>query len=257
METMNKYKEIIPFAALVLYAFGGIYYFVYYFHFGIDIVAYFSLTEALLLSIEFLLINLLIIFIIELFLGVLVEFVYPKILSIIPQKYRREKPASYLEVSFGIQFFLLVFVYIPLLLFSVNCYSWLWLPAFSLLLFFKMYLLFKNEDKEIKQSLLKLFCAASIIICSLTILYYAYKDANSVLQGKSSKQIEIIMETKTYLTNDKNIFFIGETNSTYFLYDKEKNNTIIIDKSHVIESILHNQAMNKENIDKYNLFPKK
>jgi hypothetical protein len=253
MEIKNIYKEIIPFITFLLYIFGGIYYVTYYSSFGIiNIISYISATEILILPIEFIFINMIEMFVIEFILCIFVWFVIPKILYFIPQKHRRKEEVPYLESSFGCQLFFLIFGSMLLIFISANFYFWLWLPAFFILFIIKLYLLLEKEEKEqiIKQYLLKIIFVVCVIIYAFTIFYYAYKDSQNVLSGSSTQQVEIIMENKTYLTNDKGIFFIGETTANYFLYDKNNNNTIIIEKNRVIECILHNQAMNVENTNK-------
>ena len=237
---LQQYKELLPIGALLMYALGGVYYIFYYEAFGVNIIPYLSLFEVLIQSLIFIPILIFCTIIIELSLVLLISLITQ--LSKKAEKYIKGG-SVYISISFAIQF---------VLLFTVILWSGLtpvWLASYLLLMILKIWVMISAEFRkaENKRGIMAFY--SGLFVFMLSTLLYAYSekannDAENVLTGEDNYRIEIALEDKEYSTiTNNNLFFIGETNSYYFLYEKSVNNTIIIDKDNVKEAILHNEAL--------------
>jgi hypothetical protein len=254
---IKKYitTEFLTVATFLIYSWGLSYNYLYYNSFGINIIKYISLQETLIDTIIF-------IVIIGVFSLVFGISSYYTTLGIVLIK-KKNRIRKYVSIkrrnldyfySFSVLWlFIMIVLYLMTALFCsiilkmdtsivfkyLAPVSFISILISASLILPKFKLLFPKLKFDFFTYLHYTFIVGILII---SIYRIANNQKTFVLKNKSNC-IEIISLNTgiTYTTNDS-ILYIGETSSTIFLYNKPLNNTIIINKSNVVQTQLINQA---------------
>lgn len=229
LDKWKEYKEIIPILTLVLYVVGFIYYISYYLSFEIDITPHITLTEILICSIIGMAVFCIVI--------IPLEYILQKILSLI---YKQKNTLSFL-ISLLLHFIpYCIFLFIAV---ENNDVSMLGICVLINFMWVYFTIAFVTRHKFNLKITPKVCLSMGIIIGVMSISTLGRMSAYFVINDKQKYKIEIVANEESYSTlNDENLYYIGETNSVYFLYNKKEESSIILDKRKVNKVIISKQT---------------
>ena len=246
LNDFKEHKEYLFIATILTYGWGLIYHYLFFSTFGIEITNYISLQELLVKTI------------IQLFfivIGIsLIQFIIFFIAALLARKSDdKEFAKKQLEITLGLDaglFFILLSFAIFFDSFARIFISFL-LPAILIPLLIKVYYASKEYDRE-DPVVKKLITAFIVFAITLIFTNSACDDGELVKRGESKKEfVYELVNGKIYSSID-DIVYIGETSSAIFLYDLASNNTIILNRNSIIESVLIDQVHTEEKQQKIN-----
>lgn len=248
---IKKYftTEFLTVITLLIYGWGFLYNYSYYNNFNINIISYLSLQDILLGTIPYIFSALMTFAIIQTLVLLLIYFILSVIFLI-----NKKNLFNHLNIIIAISAFVegviltlfLILTHLNYIILKIDNYIYQKYILPSLLLGIAVKLLYSINVSKNKNAF-KFGIAYIIYILFLINILRANTSYLHITKSKSNFISTFELSNgKSYSTNDS-ILYIGETNSTIFLFAKPKNNTIIINKANVIQTLLLNQATIKVN----------
>lgn len=228
MKEIDKFKNIFWVGSLYIYGLGLLALIIFYYEFGISLYPFFSLSDGIFYMIYITLAIGLCMMLIEVVLGLIYTLCTAK---------ENEKNVHHDTYPYLRWTLVLEAILITIYLFLYNRFDWFyyWRILSILLIHALAKLYFYMRDSKDKGLLSFIFCCV-VIILTLFVCISSYSSARNIIEGKSTTIYELATTDTLYSSQTTpNLFYIGESNNTIFLYDKKKNNTIIVNKDYVKE----------------------
>lgn len=229
---MDNIKNAFWASSLYINGLGLLALLIFYIEFGISLYPYFSLSDGAFYMIY-------IIFTISMCMAI-IELVTGLIYIICTARESEEKARKKKNRTSYIRWTLIfeaVVISVYLILHIWFDWSYYWI-VFAILIFHiivKLYIYMRNTDNK---GFLRFLLCFGVTALTLFACILSYCDARNIIDGKSTTKYELITTDTIYSTSSTpNIFYIGESSSTIFLYDRTKNNTVIINKDYPLAEL--------------------
>lgn len=216
---IESYKKVVPFIIFIAYAIGYLFYKIYYWSVGIDIQYYISIEDFLFIGIDYLLILSVGLLSIHL-LSNIVSLILKKCVDIVRGKWLTKDIGSSAFYSNLIVWFLMMMVggYFAICIGTLK-YS------FYLILVVMIYAPIRMQyiyDLGMIRKQKKIFqhYVFTAIMCLVVFVTYTLVKVNDSITGDIKSGIEFIYEGNCISTENAGFYYLGETSSYYFLYDK-------------------------------------
>lgn len=253
---IKKYftTEYITIITFLIYSCGILYNYFYFKIFGINIIKYLSLQETFVDTSIYIavLILLSLIFVPASFYLAFGIFIFKKNNRIRRYVSVSRKIKNMYYLNFIKNYWIYTDLFLAVFVILILIFVYILLKINFITSYFQFYIPLLGISTMIKTSIVSQFNNSNIVKCvkyflfgiiSLIVIYLmAFLNLNIILGKKSiKKEIITLSSGVKYSTNDS-IYNIGETSSTIFLYNRSLNNTIILNKSNVLQIELINQA---------------
>lgn len=228
MKEIDKFKNAFWVGSLYIYGLGLLALVIFYSEFGISLYPFFSLSDGIFYMIYTTLAIGLSMMLFEFALGI----IYTLCTAKENEENLHNKTHPYLRWTLVLEA-----IFITIYLFLHIWFDWLyyWTILAILLIHALAKLYFYMRDSKDK-GLLRFIFYCAVFILTLFICISSYSSARNIIEGESTTMYELATTDTLYSSKTTpDLFYIGESNNTIFLYDKKKNNTVIVNKDYVKE----------------------
>lgn len=230
---LNLYKDIFWAVSLYVYALGLLGMICFYMQFGISIAPYFSLYDGLISMIYT-------IIVVGICLGV-IEFITYMLYIFITERQDKKKPDDPYDEDWPKKYrsrtlvahAVIIFIYSIATIWIKFEFRWEILSILILHIIIKVFVHLKKDEDKV---LLRTIFYSGIVFLTLFVCGISCSEARKIIDGKTSIEFEITTIDTVYSSKiTPYLFYIGESSSTVFLYDRKNNNTIYLNREYIRE----------------------
>ncbi len=254
MKYLESYKTNIPIIILVFYSLGYVYLNRFYSRFDISIENYVNLTDIIFvtianlvrLSIFFLIVE----FVLFVISQIILKLFYSKKLN--PKSDSRLKDKAIYDRYYNlliynqsnvVSFFILLFGFFIPLLVEID-FSYLLLLLSILII--KIHQITNYKNKKEKNRMRQYLGVMMYVILIIYFAIWGHSEGNNAKTSDNSKTIEFKENNIDYNTETDSLNYIGETSSYLFIYNKNRRETLVLNKENITDFRIKDKTLTAE-----------